>query len=143
MENTSDWQLLTKKYCPRCILRHTTNTYIHNVFAENEEIINEHLTLQHDFNFKSVCDSLPNSEKNTVCFACLGLLQDAYLESFVNEIVTAINKESYIFPSFQLLYSLPVQLMVLDDIAASDFKSISKDLYDDIKDVKQVMKVTV
>ena len=78
-----------------------------------------------------------------MCFACLGLLQDAYLESFVNEIVTAINKESYIFPSFQLLYSLPVQLMVLDDIAASDFKSISKDLYDDIKDVKQVMKVTV
>lgn len=139
METSSgDWQRVAAKYCPRCILRHTTSDLMQNVICECESDIVDHLTSLYDFDFR---DAVSKLKEDFVCSACLGLLQDSYLRTCVERVVAALGNDCYDFPSFQLLYSLPVQLMVLDALASTEFQPFSKDLDDEPRDVKQVMKV--
>ena len=141
METRSEeegWQRVSVKYCPRCILRHTTSDLMQNVICESENDIIQHLTSLYDFDFR---DSASKLEKDFVCSACLGLLQDSFLRACVHKVARALEDDCYVFPSFQLLYTLPVQLMLLDALAANDFKQLSKDLDDEPRDVKQIMKV--
>ena len=137
-EIAGNWQLVGRKYCPRCILRHTASTLMQNVICESEDDIIDQLNSLHATDFKEL---ISKREKGFVCSACLGLLQDSHLQMYVEDVVTALRMDCYDFPSFQLLYTLPVQMMVLDAVASADFAKLSKDLDDEPKDVKQVMKV--
>ncbi|XP_078494575.1 tRNA pseudouridine synthase Pus10-like [Ciona intestinalis] len=142
---------LALKYCPRCIAR--LLRFERPILLKNEleivtlleekfdvqlaEPVSKNGNGQTETNEKQCNGQVTN---DTGCHACLGILRSSFVTQCADLVLKKVEKSSYQFDCYQLLYFLPIQLIAFTKQSIEEFKNIAsgeKDIYE----VKELFKV--
>uniref|UniRef100_F6PH90 tRNA pseudouridine(55) synthase n=1 Tax=Ciona intestinalis TaxID=7719 RepID=F6PH90_CIOIN len=142
---------LALKYCPRCIAR--LLRFERPILLKNDLEIVTLLEQKFDVQLSEPISKNGNGQtetdekqcngkltNDTDCHACLGILRSSFVTQCADLVLKKVEKSSYKFDCYQLLYFLPIQLIAFTKQSIEDFKNIASG-ETDIYEVKELFKV--
>ncbi|XP_039264701.2 tRNA pseudouridine synthase Pus10-like [Styela clava] len=138
--------MMGKNLCPRCIFMFL-NVKDDEILRKSEEEIEENLMSRWPsiFSKEQILDSSECGEIKHFCHSCLGMLQDQFLHSSVENIAQKIQTEQYMFRNFRLMISQPVQFILFRAFVQHHYKSVISDHKRNGNglDVKDIFKIVL
>jgi len=124
--NFSSLQQIVHEVCPRCICRFTTAKI--DVIKSSEENIRLHLTEREVITKQVWEDCTVEKANDNWCTVCFGMFQDLFIKNTVEKVKNEINISKRQFNSYQLFYTIPVQLKVFETLFLQKAEGVLKDV---------------
>ena len=110
----SSIQQIVNEVCPRCICRFTSAKI--DVIKSNEEIIRSHLTEREIVTKQMWKNCTLEKDNDNWCTVCFGIFQDQFIKVTVEKVKHEIIESQRQFNSYQLFYTIPVQMKIFETL---------------------------